>query len=185
MTDQRSRRTFTGRTITMPDMLETDKAAGDANGQRSGRGRGDAGRPAPDWRPFLRAMAEELDMVAGAAGRDALLHGVGRQMALQHPLSHQGSTAALALEMNELLEDFGWGGVRITFSAAEACLVLIHRGLPRIGGRGEPPGTWLAGVLEGLYEGWLGQQPGADASLVARRVPTPDAETVAIRYGKA
>jgi hypothetical protein len=130
-------------------------------------------------------MAEELDTVAGPAGRDALLHGVGRQMALQHPLSRQASTAALALEMNEVLQDLGWGRVRITFSQAHACLLMSHSGLPRVGGRGEPPGTWLAGVLEGLYEGWLSQQPGADASLVARRVPTSDTEIVTIRYGKA
>jgi hypothetical protein len=142
-------------------------------------------RPAIDWRPFLRALAEELDAVAGAGGRDALLHGVGRQLASQHPLPPQGSTEALALEMNEVLENFGWGRVRITFSAADACLVLTHRGLPRVGGRGDPPGTWLAGVLEGLYEGWLARQPGADASLVTRRVATTEPDTVVVRYGKA
>lgn len=157
----------------MPDFLETEAAASSAS------------QSTRDWRPFLRAMAEELDLVAGPAGRDALLHGVGRQMALQHPLSHQGSTAALALEMNELLQTFGWGRVTITFAPAYACLLLSHTGLPRIGGRGEPPGTWLAGVLEGLYEGWMAQQPGSDASLVARRIAMPDPDTITFRYGKA
>ncbi|MCB8876366.1 cellulose biosynthesis protein BcsD [Acidisoma silvae] len=168
----------------MPDSLETSSAPGDGPAQRSNPRRDGSNRPMPDWRPFLRAMAEELDTVAGAAGRDALLHGVGRQMALQHPLSHQTSTAALALEMNEVLENFGWGHVRITFSPADACLILSHAGLPRIGGRGEPPGTWLAAVLEGLYEGWLAQQPGADGSLVARRLGMLDADTIVMRYGQ-
>lgn len=142
-------------------------------------------RMAPDWRPLLRALAEELDAIAGAQGRDALLHGVGRQLAVQHPLTTQNSTAGLTLEMNEVLGNFGWGRVRIAFSAADACLYLTHEDLPRIGGRGDPPGTWLAAVVEGLYEGWLAQQPGADATFTARRVPAVEDGTVLIRYGKS
>jgi hypothetical protein len=143
-----------------------------------------APRMAPDWRPLLRALAEELDAIAGASGRDALLHGVGRQLAIQHPLTAQSSTAGLTLEMNEVLSNFGWGRVRIAFSAADACLYLTHEDLPRIGGRGDPPGTWLGGVVEGLYEGWLAQQPGADATFAAHRVPAVEDGTVLIRYGK-
>ena len=135
-------------------------------------------RPAQDWRPFLRALAEEIDAVAGAAGRDALLHGVGLQLARMYPLPARDSTDALAMEMTETLEGFGWGRVLISFSERERCLYLTHTGLPRVGGGGDPPGAWLAGVLEGLYEGWMGQQAGADATLVARRVPsaTPEAD---------
>lgn len=168
----------------MLDIQETATTSSEPNERQAAQRRNGTGRSAPDWRPFLRALAEELDAVAGAAGRDALLHGVGRQMALQHPLTPQTSTAALALEMNEVLEDTGWGHVSIAFAPADACLVLTHRDLPRVGGRGEPPGTWLAGVLEGLYEGWLSKQPGSDATLVARRVPMTDAGVVIIRYGK-
>ena len=171
----------------MPDSLAKDSvlALADAGDGRAAR-RGDSmARAAIDWRPFLRALAEELDAVAGVAGRDALLHGVGRQLALQHPLPPQSSAPALALEMNEILENFGWGRVRINYSVAETCLVLTHFGLPRVGGRGEPPGTWLAAVLEGLYQGWLAQQPGADATLVTRRAPATEPDTVVIRYGKA
>jgi hypothetical protein len=142
------------------------------------------GRAAQDWRPFLRALADELDAVAGVGGRDALLHGVGRQLARLHPLSPRESTDALALEMNEVLQAFGWGRVQITFAAQQACLFLIHDGLPRVGGRGDPPGTWLGGTLVGLYEGWMAQQPGASASLVARRIASPNTEEIVIRYGK-
>jgi hypothetical protein len=94
------------------------------------------------------------------------------------------SLDGLAMEMTETLDGFGWGAVRIAFSQSEHCLVLAHEGLPRVGGAGEPAGTWLAGTLVGLYEGWLAQQSGADASLVARRVTSAQPEEIVIMYGK-
>jgi hypothetical protein len=145
---------------------------------------GRAGHVTPDWRPFLRALAAEIDAVAGIAGRDALLRGVGLQLARMYPVPARDSLDGLALDMTEMLDGLGWGAVRITFSEREHCLVLRHEGLPRVGGAGEPPGTWLAGVLVGLYEGWMAQQPGADAAFVARRVPSPQPEEIVIRYGK-
>jgi Cellulose synthase subunit D len=137
-----------------------------------------------DWRPFLRAMAAEIDAVAGSAGRDALLHGVGLQLARMYPLPVRESLDGLAMEMTETLDGFGWGSVGIAFSDREKCLLLTHRRLPRVGGAGDPPGSWLAGVLVGLYEGWMSQQPGTDASLVARRVASAQPDEIAIRYGK-
>ncbi len=141
-------------------------------------------RAAQDWRPFLRALAEEIDGVAGPAGRDALLRGVGRQLARLQSLPARESTDGLALEMNAVLEGFGWGRMRFSFDERERCLLLMHEGLPRVGGGGDPPGTWLAGVLVGLYEGWMAQQPGSDPSFVARRVPAAHAEEIVIRYGR-
>lgn len=165
----------------MPDMQAGQDPARRETAERQAERR--AERMAPDWRPLLRALPEALDAIAGESGRDAVLHGLGRQLATQHPLSAQSSTAGLALEMNDILGHFGWGRVRIAFSAADACLYLTQEDLPRIGGRGDPPGTWLAAVFEGLYEGWLAQQPGADATFTARRVPAVDDGTVLIRYG--
>jgi hypothetical protein len=141
-------------------------------------------RAAQDWRPFLRALAEEIDAVAGSAGRDALLRGVGHQLARLHPLPARDSADALALEMNETLDAFGWGRMRLSFDERERCLLLTHAGLPRVGGGGDPPGSWLCGALVGLYEGWLSQQPGADASFRARRVASPDPDEIVIRYGQ-
>jgi hypothetical protein len=138
----------------------------------------------PDWRPFLRALASEVDAVAGTAGRDALLRGVGLQLARMYPLPARDSLDGLAMEMTETLGGLGWGSVGIAFSPAEHCLVLTHEGLPRIGGAGDPPGTWLGGVLVGLYEGWMAQQPGTDSSLVARRIAAAKPGEIVIRYGK-
>jgi len=139
----------------------------------------------PDWRPFLRALAEEIDAVAGVAGRDTLLHAVGTRMAALYPVVPRDSAEGLSVEMNEALASFGLGTVEITYSETEQCLLLTHRGLPRVGGGGAPPGTWLAALLDGLFEGWMAQQPGADASLAAHRVASDNAEEVVIRYGQA
>jgi hypothetical protein len=138
-----------------------------------------------DWRPFLRALAEEMDAVAGPAGRDALLRRTGLRMAALYPLPPRASTEALAIEMNEILAAAGWGSVSIDFSESDRCLYLTHTGLPRIGGGGTPPGTWLGSVLEGLYEGWLAQQPGADTTLLARRANTEGSDVVVLRYGRS
>ncbi len=143
-----------------------------------------AGRTAPEWRPFLRALAEELDTVAGASGRDALLRAVGTRMARLLPLPEVASVDGLEMEMNDALAVLGWGGARLSFSDAERALTITHAGLPRLGAAGTPPGTWLAALLEGLYETWMLQQPGSDATLVARLAGPPAADQVVLRFGR-
>jgi hypothetical protein len=92
------------------------------------------------------------------------------------------SMEALEMEMNAVLAEIGWGSVRLTMNEAERCVELDHTGLPRIGSAGEPAGTWLAPVLEGLYQEWMGQQPGADELLRTRLQHCGN--SIAIRYGR-
>jgi Cellulose synthase subunit D len=127
----------------------------------------DQTRP-PGWRVFLRGLALEMEAQAGPAATAAVLRAVGQQMARLMALPAVGSMEALEMEMNAVLAEIGWGSVRLTMNEAERCVVLIHNGLPQIGSAGVPTGTWLAPVLEGLYQAWMGQQPGADESLHAR-----------------
>jgi hypothetical protein len=55
--------------------------------------------------------------------------------------------------------------------------------MPRIGGTGDPPGTWLAAMLEGLYGGWLSQIPGADPEFrISRELTEP--HRVVLVYGE-
>jgi hypothetical protein len=158
-------------------------AEGKAAGLRNGAGSASA-VSATQWRGFLRALAEEIDETAGVAARDTMLRSVGKRMAALLPLPQAVSFGALEMEMNELLGAIGWGGVRLTLLESERTLVLEHHCLPRIGAAGDPPGTWLAAVLEGLYAAWMEQQPGSDASLVARRQPG-GGETIVLRYGRS
>jgi hypothetical protein len=135
------------------------------------------------WRVFLRGLAAELDAQAGPETSAAILRATGQQMAGMLALIAVGSLEALELEMNAVLADIGWGRVRVALNEAERCVVLSHSDLPRIGSAGEPLGAWLAPVLEGLYQGWMGQQPGSDPSFVAR-VRGYDIATILIRYGR-
>ena len=136
------------------------------------------------WRGFLRALAEELDSTAGPSARDTLLRAVGRRMAQMVPVPAANSLETLELEFNEVLCELGWGSVRLDLLEADRRLVLTHGGLPRLGAAGEPPGTWLAAVLEGLYEGWMVQQPGSEASLHARLQPQSSSAAVVLHYGR-
>jgi hypothetical protein len=140
--------------------------------------------PAPTaWRAFLRGLAIELDARAGAEASAAILRATGQQMAGLLALVAVDSLEALELEMNSVLAEIGWGSVRLMLHEVERCVVLSHSDLPRIGSAGEPPGTWLAAVLEGLYHGWMGQQAGADPSFTTR-IKNHDGDTIVIRYGR-
>ncbi len=135
------------------------------------------------WRTFLRGLALELDAQVGADVRVAILRAVGHQMAGLLTLPAVDSLEALELEMNDVLGEIGWGQVELSLLEAERCVSIRHTGVPRVGSAGEPPGNWLAPTLEGLYQGWMGQQPGADLSF---RAGIKDYEQggLVIRYGR-
>lgn len=140
--------------------------------------------PAANWRPFLRALAEEVDALGGPDARDALLREVGRRIAQANPMPGDGKLDALTLDINELWAGFGWGNVTLRPEADRAVLI-DHSGLPQVGGAGEPPGTWLSAVLEGVYETWLAALPNADAAWIARRVRIGIGGGILLRYGPA
>ena len=136
------------------------------------------------WRVFLRALADEVDHLAGPGERDDMLRSVGRRMARMIPLPPVYTLDALETEMNDALESLGWGGVSLTLNETDRVLLLTHAGLPRIGSLGTPSGQWLSALLEGLYEAWFAQQPGSQPALSASRIPSGDATAVTLRFGK-
>ncbi len=151
-------------------------------------GQAEPDRPArpcrAEWRHFLRALAEEVDAAAGAAGRDRLLVGVGRRMARLLPLPPVLTLDALEMEMNDALGAIGWGSVRLSLHEFDRCLVIAHGDLPRLGSAGDPPGQWLAALLEGLYQTWMGEQPWAEPALLVRRQGAQTPGLVVLRYGR-
>ncbi|MBV9654405.1 MAG: hypothetical protein JOZ42_07545 [Acetobacteraceae bacterium] len=140
--------------------------------------------PPPPWRAFLRALAEELDAQRDRNASEEMLRAIGRRMARLSPLPMVATAEAMAVEMNDALGGLGWGAVTLTLEQDQARLAILHSGLPRVGGAGNPPGQWLAPVLEGLYETWIAQQPDSDPRLMARRHPSPVPGTVALYYGR-
>jgi hypothetical protein len=142
--------------------------------------------PAPQsvlWRTFLRGLVVELGAQTGPDASSAILRGVGQQMAKLLTLVAVDSLDALELEMNLVLAEIGWGQVQLLLREAERCVIMVHAGLPSVSSAGEPPGTWLAPVLEGLYEGWMGQQPGADGALRSQ-IERHEGNKIFIRYGR-
>ena len=137
-----------------------------------------------DWRPFLRGFAEELDSLAGTDGRDDMLRGIGRRMSRMMPLPPVYDLGTLEIEMNDALGALGWGEVRLVLLEGERLLQIVHSGLPRIGSLGTPPGQWLSPLLEGMYDGWLAQQPGHSPVLSARRQNGGRLDLVVMNYGR-
>ncbi len=137
------------------------------------------------WRLFIRALADEVDSLAGPGERDDMLRGMGRRMARMTPLAHVDQLDALEMEMNEVLGDLGWGHVRLHLNAEDPAVMIRHSGLPKVGSLGNPAGMWLAALLEGLYEGWMAQQPGSQSTLIARRVPANNSEFVVLRFARS
>ena len=78
--------------------------------------------------------------------------------------------------------------VRLELDEPARMLRVTHTGLPRIGSMVGPQGPWLSALLEGLYETWFAQQPGADGTLTARRrtmaTVLPATPTIALTYGR-
>ena len=137
-----------------------------------------------EWRSFLRALAEEVDSLAGVGERDDMLRGVGRRMSRLHPLPAVTTLDALEIEMNDALEGIGWGEVRLEVNETERSLDVIHTGMPRIGSLGTPPGQWLSALLEGLYDGWFAQQPSSKPALSSKRVNRASGDVVVVSYAK-
>ena len=138
--------------------------------------------PATQWRPILRALAEEVDSLAGPGDRDDMLRGVGRRLSRTMPLPAVQTLQALELEMNDVLHGAGWGVVQLRLSEADRSLHLVHTGFPRVGSLGSPPGQWLSALLEGLYDGWFAQQPGSRAALFTRRIDGAAGDVVTMSY---
>ena len=78
---------------------------------------------AVDWRMFLRALAEEIDSLAGSGERDDMLRGVGRRMARLHPLPAVHALDALEMEANDVLD-----GLDELLAATDAELETVEGG---------------------------------------------------------
>ncbi len=138
---------------------------------------------APQWRGFLRALLETLDANLDQASRDNLLRSVGARVAQLSPLPPCGTMAELEARMNDALAASDWGYVELGLEPNERVVVLNHNAAPLVATAGDPSGAWFGAVLEGLYGTWLAAQPGAEPSLVPRRVAVAGA-TITLRYGR-
>jgi hypothetical protein len=136
------------------------------------------------WRGFLRALVETLDAHLDTAGRTALMRIIGRRMADAMPLPHCDTLGGLEAQINDALAATEWGFCRLSVDLPGCRLLVTHAAAPVIGAGEDVEGAWIAAVLEGLYGGWLAEQPGADAAIAVAVAHYAPGE-VRLRYGKA
>jgi len=135
------------------------------------------------WRAFLRALVETLDAHLDQAGRTALMRIIGRRMADAMPLAHCDTLAGLEAQVNDALAAAEWGFCHLAVDTEARRLVITHAAAPAIGAGEDTDGGWIGAVMEGLYTGWLTEQPGADAALSAEIASYTPGEAV-LHYGR-
>ena len=138
---------------------------------------------APQWRVFLRALLETLEAHLDPGSREGLLRLVGSRMAALMPLPACASLGELEARMNDTLAAADWGYVQVSFDATNHSVLLRHVAAPMVGTHADLAGSWVGAVLEGLYGGWMGRQPGAQPGLQVQRVG-PDGGAMMLRYAR-
>jgi hypothetical protein len=137
---------------------------------------------APDsaqWHWLLRSFARLWTTSHDTPALRQLMVGLGSEFADSRPLSARADQPGLAdladLEhaVNTVWADMHWG--RAIFTDSGQALHIEHRDAPLARTFGAANLAWSAGLLEGMYAGWL-RQAGAPAPLVLRGVdPQPGA----------
>jgi hypothetical protein len=133
----------------------------------------------PQWRDFLRALAEEFRGQLSTAELRGLMHRIGLRFASQHALPPCASIAALRDAMNGVWKPMDWGLAELTDQDA-AVLLIDHMCSPLAAAFGEGHLDWTPAFLEGVYQGWM-SAAGADHALQVRLQHT-DPQTGSLRF---
>lgn len=109
---------------------------------------------ARQWRLFSAALLDSMD----GGGRDTTLRAAGARLAALIPLPPCETLGALEERANDALAAMDWGRADFFLDQGQPSLVIRHLAAPVIATRHAPDGGWMAPVLEGLHEAWLGAQ---------------------------
>ncbi|WP_233886726.1 cellulose biosynthesis protein BcsD [Paraburkholderia flagellata] len=138
--------------------------------------------PAPQWRPFVSFLTQELTQNLTPRFLTQLMRAAGGQFARQYALAEAGTVAAMREAMNQVWGELGWGQVEIR--EAQDWLVLTHYQAPLKAVFGAENVTWAGAFLEGAYEAWM-HQLGADSQLRMTTASPADASgTMVFLFGK-
>lgn len=134
----------------------------------------------PQWRGFVRALADEFAEELPEAEAALLMARIGRRFAQAHPLGACTSLAEVETAANRVWSEVDWGGCDMAEQAD--CVEIRHGGAPL--GVALSGHDWSDGFLEGVYEGWF-QQLGMLAGLAVRRAAPASADLRLFRLGRA
>ncbi|MEX3963976.1 cellulose synthase [Paraburkholderia sp. EG286B] len=138
--------------------------------------------PAPQWRPFLSFLTQELTQNLTPRFLTQLMRAAGGQFAHQYALGEAATVAAMRDAMNQVWSELDWGQVEIR--EAQDWLVLTHYHAPLKAVFGAENVAWAGAFLEGAYEAWM-HQLGADTQLrMTTACPADASGTMAFLFGK-
>lgn len=138
--------------------------------------------PAPQWRPFVSFLTQELTQNLTPRFLTQLMRAAGGQFARQYALAEADTVAAMREAMNQVWGELDWGQVEIR--EAQDWLVLTHYQAPLKAVFGAENVAWAAAFLEGAYEAWM-HQLGADSQLRMTTAGPADASgTMVFLFGK-
>lgn len=115
-----------------------------------------------EWQLFLCAFAQEFSEKGDARDLRALMHQLGRRMALLTPVEDGSSLQALEDGVNRVWAEMNWGWVEL--QEQSDALLIMHYVAPLRHAFGEAAIGWTPALLEGMYAQWL-EKLGMDKSL--------------------
>jgi Cellulose synthase subunit D len=107
----------------------------------------------PQWRPFLGALALELNTRIETEQSRALMRRLGASMARSAPLPALELLPDLEAAMNSVWSAMNWGWVEL--NDTDDALRIVHHCAPIEVAFGANSRAWSPAVLEGAYEQWL------------------------------
>lgn len=137
----------------------------------------------PQWRDFLRALADEFrDHLSAAELRQLMLH-VGLRFAAMHPLPSCATLAALREAMNDVWKPLDWGAVQFSEQGA-AALLIEHVCSPLSAAFGEGHLDWTPTFLEGVYQGWMSAAGAGEMLRVRLQYSNPRTGSLRFAFSK-
>ncbi|WP_233271862.1 cellulose biosynthesis protein BcsD [Paraburkholderia acidiphila] len=138
--------------------------------------------PAPQWRPFVSFLTQELTQNLTPRFLTQLMRTAGGQFARHAVLAEAHTVATMREAMNQVWGELDWGQVEIR--EAQDWLVLTHYHAPLKAVFGAENVVWAGAFLEGAYEAWM-HQLGADSQLRMTTAGPADASgTMVFLFGK-
>lgn len=136
-----------------------------------------------EWQLFLHAFAQEFSEKGDVRDLRALMHQLGRRMALLAPVEDGSSLQALENAVNRVWSEMNWGWAELQEQAD--ALLIMHYVAPLRHAFGEAAIGWTPALLEGMYAQWL-EKLGMDKSLqLVQRSPEDHGRMLTFELRKA
>jgi hypothetical protein len=133
----------------------------------------------PQWKIFLRALADELGAQMPDTELRAFFHVIGGRIARQAPLPPGSSLADLEKNVNAYCAASGWGWLAVRDLSNS--LEFQHSCAPLRAAFGDDALPWTSALLEGLYAEWV-KQVGAGDQLELHQVGDAEGPTDTLRF---